>query len=191
MMRRSFSVTMGVLLAMLLVGAALGAVLLAIAGVHDYIVSREYDAHPSLSKDNRWGSLWVSASITKRDKEDPIATHSESCYRMGRFVATFRGVQGDTSDPKCTYTVPAIPGSSRITGTLRLKNRLWLKSVRVSASMVKAQFGSKITSTSAPNLDGRVLDPGKGLSNQFEASFGESKDGTVVLSANGRNLALH
>jgi hypothetical protein len=196
--KKSFSTTLGIVAGVILSLLILAVLAYGFAWTHDYAISRSYDSHPSLSKDNKWGPLLISVTITEQNRTAPVAAHAASCYESP-FFRGYSGAGGlkdslqSSSDPNCTYTVPAAAGSNTMSGTVRIKNRLWLRSVRVSSDLIKAQFdtSTRILATSTPGLDGKVLNPGQGLSNKFEATFGGDNDGAVVLSHGSKNYVLH
>lgn len=193
--KKSFNSTLGILGAVLVFIAVLAALGFSFAFAHDFIVSRTYEAHPAIAKDNAWGPLLVSVNITQKTKTDGTPATTVSCYvspdtALGRLLGRSATTGQSTSDPNCTTTVPATPGESHLAGTIRIKNRLWLSSVRISADILKAQFGADVTSTDSPGLDGRILNPGEGLSKDFTASFGAGRDGAVALTHDGKATAV-
>lgn len=220
----SFSNGIGALLALVATVAVLAVISYVVALSHDFLTSRNYDRTPAISSNNAFGPLLVSVTITSQDKVDAIPAHTVSCYApppttgrinwLGDGFASQPGYAGqDTSSPSCTFTASAFAGTGEIDGTVIIKNRLWLRSIRISGDLLKAQFGNTITSTAgtdtstsslllksqygisfivapASGLDGVILKPGQSMVSNFKATFGAGEDGQVVLSANGKNYIL-
>jgi len=166
----SFSKTLGIVLAIIIIIASLALVIYLVALGHDKYTGSQYEKQPSYSKDNQWGGLAVNVVIDKKEIRNPIPDKIRDCSTSdSKALQDFAIKFGLTTKP----CVPGekyggFEGSVYLEGRINVKSDFWLDSKVIPTNLLTFNYdGRQVKPKLEKNIFGSYLNSGQGTSTKF------------------------
>jgi|GEM_PF-6841809 len=164
----SFSKTLGIVLAIIIIIASLALVIYLVALGHDKYTGSQYEKQPSYSKDNQWGGLAVSVVIDKKEVRAPLSPKPRDCSGANAFREW--EIRFNLPVKQCNpgELVGGTDGSVYLEGRINVKSDLWLDSKVIPTNLLTFNYdGRQVKPKLEKNIFGSYLNSGQGTSTKF------------------------
>lgn len=164
----SFSKTIGIVLAIVVVIACLALVIYLVVLGHDKYIGSQYEKQPSYTKGNQWGGLAVNVVIDKKEVRVPLPPKPRDC--SGANALREFEIRFNLPVNQCNpgELVGGTDGSVYLEGRINVKSDFWMDSKIIPINLLTFNYdGRQVKPKLEKNIFGQYLNHGQGTSTKF------------------------